>query len=78
MTPNDIRNHLNANPNQAIGIRMNNGQAFEVRHRDFVYVTRTALYIFNPSSESGLAEDLQAICALRNISTIEPLPAKAA
>ena len=79
MNPRDIQQQLQRQPFLPLRVVMNNGQVFEIRHPEMVQLTRTALFVFKPSPEdAGIAEELSAICSLRNISTLEPLPNQAA
>jgi len=79
MNPRDVQQQLQRQPFQPLRVVMNNGQVYEIRHPEMVQLTRMALYVFKPSTEdAAIAEELTAVCSLRNISTLEPLPNQAA
>lgn len=72
MTHNDVRNQIREQA--PVRIHLTDGRAFDIPHRDYSYVSRTAVYIFNPSPDiEGVAEDLRTVCSIRNITSIQPL-----
>ena len=79
MNPSDVQQQLKREPFVPFRVVMNKGQTLEIRHPELVQLTRTALFVFEPAADdTAIAEELAAICSLRNISTLEPLPGRAA
>jgi hypothetical protein len=78
MTPSDLRAKLQEKPFQPFRIVMDSGQALEVRHPEFVQVTVSAAYVFPLPTRGDISPGPPTVCSIRNISTLEPLPEKAA
>jgi hypothetical protein len=78
MTPNDLKSKLREQPFQPFRIVMDSGQSLEVRHPEFVQVTMSAAYVFPTPTRGDIPPGPPTVCSIRNISTLEPIPEKAA
>ncbi len=74
MTPQDINRLLERSPFVPFRLHLTNGQTFEVRHPDFVWVFRSRLLLAVPASENGKVLDHEEHIALLHIARIEELP----
>ena len=73
MRPEDVREHLEARPFEAIRLFMSDGATFDVLHPDMCIVSRSAVYVGVPDRRNpGIAVRV-AHCALIHITRIEPL-----
>jgi len=72
MTRSEMMQHLDINKFEPFRIRMNNGEAYDVKHPENARLTVSdSLYIFRPvESEAGVVE-LVTIARIHNICTIE-------
>lgn len=78
MSPNELRDLIKAVSFRPLRVTMNSGQVVEIPHRDFATVTVSALYVFPAQSPDSVALGAPTAYSIRNISTVEPLPDKAA
>lgn len=75
MGPEDLKNLLTAKPFVPFRMRLDDGQAFEIRHPDMLWVGRrvAVLLIFEPGPEHYLERHVTV--ALIHITTVEPVEA---
>lgn len=72
MNRKEIIGHLQAKPFKPFRIRMNNGDAFEVRHPENArLLAPDSLYIFQPVADEPGVDELLTIASIQNICTIE-------
>jgi hypothetical protein len=77
MRPDDILFSVRARPFRPFRIRMNSGQAYDVRHPELVRVMLGSLLLFTPTDQPDVYERAQ-ILGLTLIEKIEPIDAPAA
>ena len=80
MTAQELRACFERQPFQPFRVKLNNGETHDVSHPEMARIGETgALYVFEPSQEeSALVRSLPLSIAIRNISTVEPLPMQTA
>jgi len=74
MTPQDITQLLERSPFVPFRLHLTNGQTFEVRHPDFVWVFRSRLELAVPAPGNSKIMDRAEPIALLHIARIEELP----
>jgi hypothetical protein len=77
MTHQDLTKLLEQSPFVPFRLHLTNGQAFEVRHPDFVWVFRNYLLLAVPAPEHTKFMDRQEFISLLHIVRIEQLPVAA-
>lgn len=80
MTAQEMRIWFENRPFQPFRVKMNNGETYDVPHPEMARIGDTgALYVFEPShDETAHVHGLPMAIAIRNISTVEPLPKQTA
>jgi hypothetical protein len=73
LTPQDIKRLLERTPFVPFRFHLTNGQSFEVKHPDFVWVFRSRLELAVPGQEEGILDHTEHI-PLLHIARIEELP----
>ena len=68
----EIRQLLHAQPFQPFRVHMNDGQHYDIRHPEFIAISRSTVTIAVPPEPEGA--DHMFICQARNIASIEQLP----
>ena len=76
MTVQTFRDLLSAQPFQPFRITMSSGKAFEVRHPEMAFLSRTSLYVGVDVAEDGVPAEFR-ICSLLHITSVEPVGAAA-
>lgn len=77
MTPHTVRDLLTARPFQPFRVLMSNGRAYEVRHPEMAFVTKSNLFIGIGEVTDGVPADSK-ICSLQQVATVEPIEGQAA
>jgi hypothetical protein len=77
MTPQDITRLLERTPFVPFRLHLTNGQMFEVKHPDFVWVFRSRLELAVPAPEDAHIKDRAEQISLLHIARIEELPVAA-
>jgi hypothetical protein len=73
MTPQDINQLLERSPFVPFRLHLSNGQTFDVKHRDFVWVFRSRLELAIPAPENSRIMDHAEHIALVHIARVEEL-----
>jgi hypothetical protein len=74
MTVQDFRNLLARRPFEPFRVVLSSGEAFEVRHPEMAWLTRTTLYVGTATAPEGVP-DQPAMLSLLHITSIQPLAA---
>jgi hypothetical protein len=77
MTPKDITQLLERTPFVPFRLHLTNGQSFEIKHPDFVWVFRSRLELAVPSSEEQKIMERTEHISLLHVARIEELPVAA-
>jgi len=72
MTVQTFRELLAQRPFRPFRLVMSSGQAYEVRHPEMAWLTRTAILVGVGETEEGVPAEYR-ICSLLHVATIEPL-----
>ena len=75
MTVQNFRDMLTKQPFQPFRLVMSSGVAYEVRHPEMAFLTRTAIHV-GVDVEDGIPADFR-ICSLLHVTAIESLNAPA-
>lgn len=67
----EVRAALRRRPFEPFRVILSSGNAYEIRHPEFALVTRTSLFVGEPSGEE-IPERLVP-CDLLHVTTIEPV-----
>jgi hypothetical protein len=73
MTVQNFRDLLGARPFQPFRLIMSSGKAYEVRHPEMAFLSKTAIYVGVDVEDDIPAE--YRICSLLHVTAIEPLAA---
>jgi hypothetical protein len=74
MTVPTFRELLAARPFKPFRLVMSSGQAYEVRHPEMAFLTRTDILVGVGETEEGVPAEFR-ICSLLHVTTVEPLSA---
>ena len=74
MTVKDFRELLTAQPFQPFRLVMSSGIAYEVRHPEMAFLTRTSIHVGIDIGEDHIPANFK-ICSLLHVTAIEPLTA---
>jgi len=77
MTPQDITRLLERTPFVPFRLHLTNGQMFEAKHPDFVWVFRSRLELAVPAAEDARIKHRAEHISLLHIARIEELPVAA-
>jgi len=77
MTPQDITRLLERSPFVPFRLHLTNGQTFEVKHPDFVWVFRSRLELAVPAAGDRRIMERAEHISLLHIARIEELPVAA-
>lgn len=72
MVVQDFRNLLTERPFRPFRVIMSSGQAYEVRHPEMAFVTRTDLLIGVDAEDDDIPASFKA-CSLLHVTAIEPI-----
>jgi hypothetical protein len=72
MTVQNFRELLTAQPFQPFRIVMSSGKAYEVRHPEMAFLSRTSIYVGVDIADDNVPADYR-ICSLLHVTAIEPL-----
>jgi len=72
MTVQTFRDLLAARPFMPFKIVMSSGQAYEVRHPECAWLTKSDLLVGIDVEEDGIPAEFK-ICSLLHVTTVEPL-----
>lgn len=75
MTVQNFRELLVARPFQPFRLIMSSGKAYEVRHPEMAFLSKTAIYVGVDVEDDIPAE--YRICSLLHVTAVEPLAASA-
>jgi hypothetical protein len=75
MTVQDFRDLLTKQPFHPFRLVMSSGLAYEVRHPEMAFLSRTSIYV-GIDVEDGIPADFR-MCSLLHVATVEPLNAPA-
>jgi hypothetical protein len=70
MRPNEIEKHRRKTPFQPFRLILSNGQSYEVRHPEMIFVSRTNVIIATAIGEDNIVEDT-IFCDPIHVSNIE-------
>lgn len=76
MTVQNFRDLLAKRPFQPFRLVMSSGKAYEVRHPEMAFLSRTSIYVAI-DVEDDIPADFR-MCSLLHVTTVEPLNAPAA
>ena len=76
MTVQDFRDLLTKQPFQPFRLVMSSGKAYEVRHPEMAFLSKTSIYV-GVDVEDEIPADFR-ICSLLHVTAIEPLSTPAA
>jgi hypothetical protein len=72
MTVQTFRKLLTARPFNPFRIVMSSGEAYEVRHPEMAFLTKTDLLVGIDEEDDGIPAEFQ-ICSLLHVTAVEPL-----
>ena len=72
MRPEKVRDHLRRVPFRPFRIHMSDGSSYEVRHPEFVFVTRYEIYVAIPAAGDAVPERA-VFCDPLHVTRIEPV-----
>lgn len=72
MTVQTFRDLLAARPFRPFRLVMSSGQAYEVRHPEMAWLTRTSILVGVDVADDGLPAEFK-ICSLLHVTAVEPL-----
>ncbi len=72
MTVQNFRELLTGRPFQPFRLVMSSGKAYEVRHPEMAFLSRTSIYVGVDIADDNVPADYR-ICSLLHITAIEPL-----
>jgi hypothetical protein len=72
MTVQTFRNLLSARPFKPFRVIMSSGQAYEVRHPEMAFVTKTDLVVGIDVAEDDVPSEFK-ICSLLHVTAVEPI-----
>jgi hypothetical protein len=72
MTVQTFRDLLSARPFEPFRITMSSGKAFDVKHPEMAFLSRTSLYVGVDIADDGVPAEFR-ICSLLHITSVEPL-----
>ena len=72
MRANEIKEVLRRQPFQPFRIRLSTGQKYEVRHPEFVALTKTSLFVGEPASNDDFPDQMIQ-CDLMHVVAVEPI-----
>ena len=72
MRPEEIRNHLRRQPFRPFRVCLSNGESYDVRHPELMYVSRREVVIALELGEQDVPER-SAYCEPMHVANIEPL-----
>jgi hypothetical protein len=73
MRPEDLREHVAAQPFRPFRIYMSDGMVFDIRHPELCIIGRSSVHIVIPDPKHAWMAERLAHCALIHITRIEPL-----
>lgn len=71
MTVQTFRDLLSARPFEPFRITMSSGKAFDVKHPEMAFLSRTSLYVGVDIADDGVPAEFR-ICSLLHITSVEP------
>lgn len=74
MTVQTFRDLLTARPFRPFRLVMSSGQAYEVRHPEMAFVTKSDLLVGVDIEDDGVPAEFK-ICSLLHVTAVEPLEA---
>ncbi len=77
MTVQTFREMLARRPFQPVRLTLSSGQAYEIRHPEMAFLTRTSILIGTDLAEDGVPAEFKII-SLLHVTAIEPLTTQAA
>jgi hypothetical protein len=72
MTVRDFRDLLTSRPFQPFRVVMSSGEAYEVRHPEMAWLTRTNLFVGIDADSEGIPGRAK-MCSLLHVTVVEPL-----
>ncbi len=76
MTVQTFRELLAQRPFKPFRLVMSSGQAYDVRHPEMAWLTRTSILVGIDETEDNVPAEFK-ICSLLHVATVEPLSATA-
>ena len=73
MTVQTFRELLKRQPFEPFRLIMSSGQAYDVRHPEMAFLTRTDILVGLDETRDGVPSEFK-ICSLLHITAVEPLP----
>jgi hypothetical protein len=74
MTVQTFRELLSQRPFKPFRLVMSSGEAYEVRHPEMAWLTRTSILVGIDETDEGVPAEFR-ICSMLHVATIEPLNA---
>ncbi len=72
MRPKEVQDVLRRQPFQPFRVRLSTGQGYEIRHPEFAAITRTSLFVGDPSANQDFP-DRMIQCDLLHVVALEPI-----
>ena len=72
MTVRDFKDLLDSEPFQPFRVVMSSGDAYEVRHPEMAWLTRTNLFVGIDAASDGVPGRAK-MCSLLHVTVVEPL-----
>lgn len=72
MTVQTFRELLSQRPFKPFRLVMSSGEAYEVRHPEMAWLTRTSILVGIDQTEEGVPAEFR-ICSMLHVTTVEPL-----
>jgi hypothetical protein len=72
MRPNDVQDLLRRQPFQPFRVRLSTGRDYEIRHPEFVALTRTSLFVGDPTTTDEFPDRMIQYDFL-HVVALEPL-----
>jgi hypothetical protein len=72
MTVQDFRDLLTHQPFQPFRLVMSSGSAYDVRHPEMAFLSKTSIYVAIGEEEEGVPDRFK-MCSLLHVTAVEPL-----
>ena len=72
MTVQDFRDLLKHQPFEPFRLVMSSGLAYDVRHPEMAFLSRTSIYVGVDEADDGIPADFR-MCSLLHVTAVEPL-----
>jgi len=76
MRPEDVREHIVAEPFEPFRIILSDGATFDIRHPELCIIGRSSLHLVIPDRKHPWMADRVSHCSLIHVTRIEPIDAR--